>query len=111
MPVHTVDVHQLRNEVIQELGHLPEQALGFLDTHASAHFPEHLGGQTSGFLKRSIAIEELARRQPGRGATLSAASLGTGLILEGGNETQLRSWLPRLASCEEIMTICMTEPG
>lgn len=111
MPVHTVDIHQLRSEVIQELGRLPEQEPGFLSTHASVHFPENLGGQTSGFLKRSIAIEELARSQPGRGATLSAASLGTGLILEGGNETQLRSWLPRLATGEEIMTICMTEPG
>lgn len=74
------------------------------------HFPQHNGGRNHGNLMRALAIEEVTRINPAVGATLSAASLGTGLILEGGSKEQKEYWLPRLGDGEEIMTICMTEP-
>src|SRR4051812_40060603 len=72
------------------------------------HMPARWGGVADGTLRRAIAIEELSRRSPAAGATLSAATLGTGLILVGGNRAQQQRWLPELASSREIMTICMT---
>nr|WP_264062201.1 MULTISPECIES: acyl-CoA dehydrogenase family protein [Mycobacterium] len=74
------------------------------------HMPARWGGVPDGTLRRAIAIEELSRRSPAAGATLSAATLGTGLILLGGNRAQQDRWLPELAASREIMTICMTEP-
>jgi hypothetical protein len=74
------------------------------------HFPEHEGGRRNGNLIRSLAIEELTRVNPAIGATFSAASLGAGLVLEGGAKAQREYWLPRLGDGSEIMTICMTEP-
>ena len=74
------------------------------------HFPEHECGRRNGNLIRSLAIEELTRVNPAIGATFSAASLGAGLVLEGGAKAQREYWLPRLGDGSEIMTICMTEP-
>ncbi|MGW0179896.1 acyl-CoA dehydrogenase family protein [Nocardia sp. NPDC003345] len=71
--------------------------------------PRQWGGQGKGTLARLVAIEEAARGDAALGASLSAATLGTGLLLEFGDERQRARWLPQLARGQDIMTICMTE--
>lgn len=56
-----------------------------------------------------MLIEEASRRNPGFGASLSSAALGTALIHEFGDDHQRERWLPPLASGHDLMTICMTE--
>ena len=68
------------------------------------------GGRGAGALARVVAIEEATRRNPAFGASLSAASLGAALLLEFGDTAQRARWLPPLASGDDVMTICMTEP-
>lgn len=75
------------------------------------YMPQRYGRTADGVLRRVVAIEELARRDSAAGATLSAASLGTGLILSGGNDEQRCRGLPEVAASRDIMTICMTECG
>lgn len=82
------------------------EALGW----TGAAIPTRWGGRGLGALARVAAIEEAARLHPALGATLSAASLGTGLLLEFGSLEQQARWLPSLARGQDVMTICMTEP-
>lgn len=72
--------------------------------------PHGHGGRGQGFLDRVAAIEEATRIDRALGASLSAATLGTGLLLEFGNDEQRARWLPGLSSGQDVMTICMTEP-
>ncbi|MGW6425150.1 acyl-CoA dehydrogenase family protein [Nocardia sp. NPDC055053] len=75
-----------------------------------AGFAAHWGGRGMGTLARVVAIEEAALLNPALGASLSAASLGTGLLVEFGDSAQRARWLPSLAAGADVMTICMTEP-
>ncbi|MDQ1013323.1 alkylation response protein AidB-like acyl-CoA dehydrogenase [Streptomyces sp. V4I23] len=75
-----------------------------------AGYANRWGGRGLGALARVVAIEEAARLNPAFGASLSAASLGTGLLLEFGDTAQRTRWLPSLATGTDVMTICMTEP-
>lgn len=56
--------------------------------------PHKWGGQGRGTLARLVAIEESARVEAALGASLSAATLGAGLLLEFGDERQRAQWLP-----------------
>ena len=72
--------------------------------------PEQYGGSGFGYLEYYTAITELSKVCGGLGLSLAAHnSLGTGHILQFGNEEQKKRWLPKLASAEWIGAWGLTE--
>ncbi|GHH81156.1 acyl-CoA dehydrogenase family protein [Streptomyces capitiformicae] len=69
------------------------------------------GGMGAGHLAKTIIIEELARVSGAMGAMVQASQLGVAKIVHFGDETQKRTWLPRIARGEVLPTIAVTEPG
>lgn len=73
--------------------------------------PEEYGGAGLTYRHAIAAIEELAAVEPGIALSVAAHnSLCTGHILAFGNETQKRTWLPRLATGQTLGTWALTEP-
>ena len=70
---------------------------------------EH-GGMGRDCLARLANVEMVAAASPDVGALLQIAQLGTGALLEFGDDRQQRTWLPQLARGERICTIAITEP-
>ncbi|GLZ13063.1 acyl-CoA dehydrogenase [Actinomadura sp. NBRC 104425] len=109
---------QYRHQVRQDLERLDLPDGDLPDMHAvleqlgwtGAAIPTRWGGRGLGTVAKIAAIEEATRYRPALGASLSAASLGTGLLLDFGSDKQRARWLPSLARGQDVMTICMTEP-
>lgn len=73
--------------------------------------PEEYGGAGLTYRHAIAAIEELAAVEPGIALSVAAHnSLCTGHILAFANETQKRSWLPRLATGQTMGAWALTEP-
>ena len=71
-------------------------------------FPEKYGGMEGSFLDLTVLIEEMGRAclpSP----FFSTVILGGISLLEGGNEEQKESFLPKIASGEIILTLAITE--
>lgn len=72
--------------------------------------PEQYGGSGLGYHEYIAIIEEISKVDPSIGLSVAAHnSLCTNHILEFGNETQKKKWLPKLASAEHIGAWGLTE--
>lgn len=82
-------------------------SLGFLGVLV----PEAYGGAGLGYVEYIAIIEEISKVCPAIGLSVAAHnSLGTGHILQCGNEAQKKKYLPKLASGEWIGAWGLTEP-
>ncbi len=73
--------------------------------------PKEYGGRGDGHLARALMIEEAARACGAVGGALQTAILGTAMVQYFGNTQQKQKWLPRFATGESVISICVTEPG
>jgi alkylation response protein AidB-like acyl-CoA dehydrogenase len=74
--------------------------------------PTEYGGSGFGYLEYVTAIAELSKIDGSIGLSMAAHnSLGTGHILQFGNEAQKKQYLPKLASAEWIGAWGLTEPN
>jgi acyl-CoA dehydrogenase len=73
--------------------------------------PEEYGGMGGDYRHEVILMEQLgAKGVDGYGLSLHNAIVAH-YILQYGTEEQKQRWLPRMATCELISAIAMTEPG
>jgi acyl-CoA dehydrogenase len=73
--------------------------------------PEEYGGMGGDYRHEVILMEQLgAKGVDGFGLSLHNAIVAP-YILHCGTEEQKRRWLPKLAGCEYVSAIAMTEPG
>jgi alkylation response protein AidB-like acyl-CoA dehydrogenase len=71
--------------------------------------PEEYGGVGMGFLDLMVLIEEFGRSLvPGPFITNCVATLG---IIEAASEEQKQTWLPAIATGEQVWTLAFTEPS
>lgn len=70
--------------------------------------PTFYGGSGLGHLHRFLSIEALSSLSPSAGVVLQSVQLGTAIFMNA-DEQQKEYWLPKLASGEEVATICITE--
>lgn len=74
--------------------------------------PNEYGGSGFGYLEYVTAIAELSKIDGSIGLSMAAHnSLGTGHILQFGNEAQKQKYLPKLATAEWIGAWGLTEPN
>ena len=74
--------------------------------------PEEYGGMGGDYVALCVAIEELARVDSSIAITLEAGvSLGAMPILRFGSQEQKDTWLPKLASGEQLGAFGLTESG
>jgi alkylation response protein AidB-like acyl-CoA dehydrogenase len=71
--------------------------------------PESFGGSEQSLLEAAILYEELGRSLAPSPHFVSAV-MSAGVLLHAGSEEQKRSWLPRIASGEVILTPAWLEP-
>lgn len=71
--------------------------------------PQEYGGEGGTFTDAGVLFEELGRG-PAPGPHFASAALSALAILEGGDETQKRQWLPRIARGEMRLVPAITEP-
>ncbi len=74
-------------------------------------FPEELDGAGADLLTVCIAIEELARVCTNTSLILGVCKLGSTPIMLGGNDEQLKEYIPPLARGESQAAFGLTEPG
>ena len=72
--------------------------------------PESYGGTEMGYLTMVVLTEELSAASLVAGSLITRSEILTRALLQGGTEAQRRRWLPRIASGEVIVGICVTEP-
>ncbi len=72
--------------------------------------PESYGGVGADYVSYALAIEELARVDPGTAVTVSVHSMICSAILRLGTEEQKRRWLPKLGGGNQIGAFALTEP-
>ncbi len=75
-----------------------------------ASIPEAYGGTEMGYLTMVVLTEELSAGSLVAGSLITRSEILTRALLQGGTEEQRRYWLPRIASGELIVCICVTEP-
>jgi alkylation response protein AidB-like acyl-CoA dehydrogenase len=71
--------------------------------------PESYGGSEQSLLEAAILYEEFGRSLAPSPHFVSAV-MGAGVLLQAGSEEQKRSWLPKIASGEAILTPAWLEP-
>jgi len=75
-------------------------------------FPEELGGAGMGYVEYVLAVEELSRVDGSVGIIVASHnSLCTNHIFLGGNDTQKKKYVTKLASGEWLGAWGLTEPG
>ena len=77
--------------------------------------PEEYGGFSAGgereFMGMVVATEELSRGSLGVGGSLiTRPEILSKALLAGGTEEQKKTWLPRIASGELMVSVAVTEP-
>ncbi len=72
--------------------------------------PEPYGGMGVGVLNLCIATEELSRACGGIAVCYAASALGTFPIVLFGNDSQMKKYLPDLASGKKVAAFGITEP-
>jgi (2S)-methylsuccinyl-CoA dehydrogenase len=75
-----------------------------------ASIPEAYGGTEMGLLTMCVLTEELSAASLVAGSLITRSEILTRALLQGGTEEQRQHWLPRIASGELIVGICVTEP-
>ena len=74
--------------------------------------PEKYGGSGLGYHEYVAVIEEISKIDPSIGLSLAAHnSLCTNHLLKFGNKTQIKKWLPGLASGQLVGAWGLTEPN
>ncbi|MBT8337788.1 MAG: acyl-CoA dehydrogenase family protein [Gemmatimonadetes bacterium] len=74
--------------------------------------PREYGGQGLDYMSYILTVEEMAKVDASHAITISAhTTLGSGPILQFGNEDQKRRFLPTLATGEVLGGFGLTEPG
>jgi alkylation response protein AidB-like acyl-CoA dehydrogenase len=81
--------------------------LGF----AAIYVPEVLGGAGLSRLDAALIFEELAAADPSTAAFLSIHNMVAWMLACFGNAEQQARFLPRLLTCEDFASYCLTEPG
>jgi alkylation response protein AidB-like acyl-CoA dehydrogenase len=72
--------------------------------------PEQYGGTAMGNLASCIMLEEINRKCPSTGVTISVHnSLACAFVAKWGTEEQKRRWLPKLITGEWIGAYCLSE--
>ncbi|MDQ2926470.1 MAG: acyl-CoA dehydrogenase [Acidobacteriota bacterium] len=75
-------------------------------------FPEELGGAGMGYVEYVLAVEELSRVDGSVGIIVASHnSLCTNHIMLGGDDTQRKRWVTKLASGQWLGAWGLTEPG
>ncbi len=91
------------HDLIKEMGEL-----GLM----GVFIPEEYGGSGADVISYLLAVEELAKADPGVAVTMSVNnSVCCFPILKFGTEEQKKKYLPPLASGEVIGGFCLTEPN
>jgi (2S)-methylsuccinyl-CoA dehydrogenase len=72
--------------------------------------PESYGGTEMGYLTMVVLTEELSAASLVAGSLITRSEILTRALIQGGTEEQRQHWLPRIASGELIVGICVTEP-
>lgn len=73
------------------------------------NIPQRHGGLGLSHEDRFTLISEMAAVNPSAGAIFQSVTLGVGLFLSAPDPVK-ELWLPKLASGEEVASICITEP-
>ena len=81
--------------------------LGFI----GINFPEEYGGQGYGCFENVLLTEEMVRKDPELGITLSLADFGTEMILRYGSEEQKKKYVPPVAQGNALSSAAYTEPS
>lgn len=71
--------------------------------------PAEYGGGGKTFVHEAVVLEELARAGVHFGVSIQ--SIVARYVVAHGNDTQKRTWLPRLARGEVVGAVAMTEPA
>ncbi|BBB32213.1 acyl-CoA dehydrogenase [Thermotomaculum hydrothermale] len=94
---------EFAHDLVKEMGEL-----GLM----GVFIPEEFGGSGGDVISYLLAVEELAKVDPGVAVTMSVNnSVCCFPILKFGNEEQKKKYLPLLASGEVIGGFCLTEPN
>ena len=72
--------------------------------------PEIHQGMGASHLSRFLAIEQVSRISGAIGGALQSAILGTAMVQYYGSNKQQKKWLPRFATGDDVISICITEP-
>ena len=72
--------------------------------------PEKFGGTDMGLLTMVVLTEELSAASLVAGSLITRSEILTRALIQGGTEEQQQTWLPRIATGELIVGICVTEP-
>ena len=72
--------------------------------------PEEFGGTDMGLLTMVVLTEELSSASLVAGSLITRSEILTHALAQGGTDEQCQAWLPRIASGELIVGICVTEP-
>jgi alkylation response protein AidB-like acyl-CoA dehydrogenase len=73
-------------------------------------FPEAHGGLGLGLVDLVVLMEEMGRAVV-PGPYFSAVLLGGGILMDAGNETHEKEWLPRIATGEARVALAFMEPS
>ncbi|MCH7580112.1 MAG: acyl-CoA dehydrogenase family protein [Chloroflexi bacterium] len=72
--------------------------------------PEEFGGTDMGLLTMVVLTEELSAASLVAGSLITRSEILTRALAQGGTDEQRQAWLPRIATGELIVGICVTEP-
>ena len=72
--------------------------------------PESYGGTEMGYLTMVVLTEELSTVSLVAGSLITRSEILTRALLQGGTEEQRQTWLPRVATGELLVGVCVTEP-
>jgi len=75
------------------------------------HIPEEYGGAGADAVTFALLTEEIARVCGSSSVIPLVQKLGSMPILVGGSDAQQRAWLPAIASGEDLVSYCLSEPG
>jgi alkylation response protein AidB-like acyl-CoA dehydrogenase len=75
------------------------------------HIPEEYGGSGGDALAYAILIEEVARVCASSSLIPLVQKLGSMPILVGASDEQKKAWFPSIASGEDLISYCLSEPG
>jgi alkylation response protein AidB-like acyl-CoA dehydrogenase len=97
---HMEETDEVPWDLYKEVG--KQQYLGIL-------IPREFGGTAFGHLGRIIMLEEVGRVSAAMAMAMQIFHLGTVPIIDFGNESQKKKYLPGLAKGEKLSTIAVTE--
>ena len=75
------------------------------------HIPEEYGGAGADTLTFALLVEEVARVCASSSVIPLVQKLGTVPLLMGASEEQKKDWLPSIATGEDLISYCLSEPG